>query len=469
VREQTASQEPFAPREGISSDRFRRFVDSNVVAIGYGVGDRIVDGNRAFLEVFRARRADLPGGIALSRLQEPGNAVAFASSTSGEYQVRRLDGTTGFLIVARVDLDPEPGWLAIAVDITEHKTAERAARQLALYDPLTGLANRRLLLERLSHALSRAPRRGTHVGILFCDLDGFKELNDTYGHATGDRVLETVGRRLAELSRESDTVARNGGDEFVLVLEDLDEERQATQIAYRVRATLAQPMPLADGDVRVHCSVGVLVARPGVHLDAGRLLEQADAAMYQAKRAGGNQAVTVIAAANEDHHTRLTGRARSAQADLRASDAELCLLELQPSVESVKVARHALDRWAGEVDARAIAIAKLLVSELATNAVTHARTPYTVSARWRAPYLRVEVIDSAPLPPHTESRAAQVGGWGFEFLDRLSHTWGIDNRGDTKAIWFDIRVPCNNAEPMPRHGAFGSVGGAAANPSASVQ
>jgi diguanylate cyclase (GGDEF)-like protein len=285
---------------------------------------------------------------------------------------------------------------------------------------------------------------------LFCDLDRFKVLNDTYGHATGDRVLEIVADRLQELSRETDTVARNGGDEFVVVLEDLDDERQATRIAERLRSTLAQPIVIGDEELRVDCSVGAVIVMPSANVAVDSLVDRADAAMYLAKRGGGNQAVTILSGSSDLSHREDDRRADQPAVrhrdklqcvDVPAPAADLCLLDLEPLPASVGVARRALERWARQVDAGSvIEAAKLLVSELATNAVTHARTPYTVRARWRPPYLRVEVMDFAP-PPRATSRADQLGGWGFEFLDRLSHAWGIHDRGDSKVTWFDVKEP----------------------------
>jgi anti-sigma regulatory factor (Ser/Thr protein kinase) len=118
-------------------------------------------------------------------------------------------------------------------------------------------------------------------------------------------------------------------------------------------------------------------------------------------------------------------------------------LALAPTPHSVAVARHAVARWARQAGADAsVEIATLLTSEVATNVVKHAGTAYTVTARWLPPILRVEVTDATPPPKRVARRAGQVGGWGFELLDQLSRSWGIDRRsGDTKAVWFEVQEP----------------------------
>ncbi|HEX7354665.1 MAG TPA: GGDEF domain-containing protein [Mycobacteriales bacterium] len=152
----------------------------------------------------------------------------------------------------------------------------------ALHDPLTGLANRTLLLERLEHALTRAGRLPGKIAVLYLDLDGFKEVNDRCGHHVGDQVLIEVGQRLLGLVRATDTVARLGGDEFVLLCEQSGGPAEVNALAERVRAAVGEPLR-ACPEQRVTVSVGLVLAAPGFDTDA--MLRAADAAMYDAKQA----------------------------------------------------------------------------------------------------------------------------------------------------------------------------------------
>jgi len=178
------------------------------------------------------------------------------------------------------------------IDITERKAAEEKINELAFFDPLTGLPNRRLLLDRLHQALASSTRSKRHGALLFADLDNFKTLNDTKGHDVGDLLLQQVAQRLVSCVREGDTVARLGGDEFVLMLEDLsdDEQEAATQteaVGEKILAVLNQPYQLAGAEHRSTPSIGIaLFADHQGTMD--ELLKRADLAMYQAKAAGRN-------------------------------------------------------------------------------------------------------------------------------------------------------------------------------------
>jgi diguanylate cyclase (GGDEF)-like protein/PAS domain S-box-containing protein len=171
------------------------------------------------------------------------------------------------------------------LDITERRAAEERLTFLALHDPLTGLANRRLLLDRLSVALARTPRSGRKVAVLYLDLDRFKTVNDSLGHDHGDQLLLQASARLSELVREADTLCRLGGDEFVLVADDLAGPDEALVIARRIQESFNKPFDLPGG-IRVSVTASVGVALGAAATDPKTLLRHADEAMYQAKQQG---------------------------------------------------------------------------------------------------------------------------------------------------------------------------------------
>jgi diguanylate cyclase (GGDEF)-like protein len=158
---------------------------------------------------------------------------------------------------------------------------EELIRHEAVHDPLTGLANRTLLGDRLQHALAKCERQGSRTGVLFVDLDNFKEVNDRYGHVTGDAVLMELGRRLRTSIRPGDTVARFGGDEFVAVCEDVDDE-SVLLVAQRILEAIKMPIRTGVAEHWMTASVGIALGGD----DAEALLGNADAAAYRAKAAG---------------------------------------------------------------------------------------------------------------------------------------------------------------------------------------
>lgn len=160
------------------------------------------------------------------------------------------------------------------------------SRMLAMHDALTGLPNRALFLERLGHTIRRGSRSAKVAAVLFADLDGFKAVNDRYGHRVGDELLVQVARRLEAVIRPADTIARISGDEFVVLCEDLTAEDDADVIAGRLVEAMEEPFSLSVGAVLLGMSVGVAESLPG-RAPSEHLLERADRAMYQAKRRGG--------------------------------------------------------------------------------------------------------------------------------------------------------------------------------------
>ena len=165
---------------------------------------------------------------------------------------------------------------------------ERALEHMARHDALTGLPNRMLLNDRIEHSVARARRSGRHVALLMVDMDGFKLVNDLHGHSVGDQMLEMVAERLGKCVRETDTVARFGGDEFVILLEDLIDRKDALGVADKLIASINEPFDLTSGKMRVGVSVGIAYF-PKDAPDAEHLLRRADTAMYSAKKSGRNR------------------------------------------------------------------------------------------------------------------------------------------------------------------------------------
>ncbi len=184
------------------------------------------------------------------------------------------------------DADGEPAYTIGQIeDITERKaTAERLAHA-AIHDPLTGLPNRVLFVDRLARALVRARRHDHKVGVIFLDLDRFKVVNDSLGHATGDQLLKAISERLLAALRPEDTVARFGGDEFVVLCEDVPDEATVRHVAQRIEATISSPTVISRREIFVTASIGVVVSGPSA-ASPETLLRDADAAMYGAKGQG---------------------------------------------------------------------------------------------------------------------------------------------------------------------------------------
>jgi diguanylate cyclase (GGDEF)-like protein/PAS domain S-box-containing protein len=185
--------------------------------------------------------------------------------------------------IVRGDDGEVEGFLLSGIDITDRVAAEQEARYLARHDPLTGLGNRYSLFDQFAGAIARARRHRKMLAVLFVDLDGFKRVNDDHGHATGDEVLAEAGRRIAACVRASDSVTRFGGDEFVVLLEDLQDRQAAEHLAQVIAERMSMPIGRARSEIRVGASVGVAVF-PDDGDTPRALLRAADAAMYEVKK-----------------------------------------------------------------------------------------------------------------------------------------------------------------------------------------
>ena len=206
-----------------------------------------------------------------------------------ELRVRHADGGWRRIVAFGKNLanDPAIGGIAVTYrDVTEQRAMEEQLRRQALEDPLTGLSNRALLRDRLEHAVARLQRvtDGQRLAVFFLDLDDFKTVNDSLGHAAGDVLLTAVGQRLSGAVRAIDTVARLGGDEFAVLAEDIPAEMDPNDLGRRLTKALMPAFQVGETEVFVRASVGYAVASPGD--DGDLLLRNADLAMYQAKAEG---------------------------------------------------------------------------------------------------------------------------------------------------------------------------------------
>ncbi|HMK96272.1 MAG TPA: diguanylate cyclase, partial [Acidimicrobiales bacterium] len=219
-----------------------------------------------------------------------GVASRTGSSATAEWRVKHNDGSWRDMEVAVNNLLAEPtveGIVLTLRDVTAQKKLENELKHQAFHDALTALANRALFRDRLEHALARSARSLSSLAVLFLDLDDFKLVNDTLGHAAGDDLLVEVARRLLASLRTGDTAARFGGDEFAVLLEETQGPEDANHAAERILEGLRPPFQLKDRQVSVHASIGIAYSKLGTE-DPAELLQAADVAMYAAKARGKN-------------------------------------------------------------------------------------------------------------------------------------------------------------------------------------
>ncbi len=234
-------------------------------------------------------------------------------------------------------------FISLFMDITQKKRSEAEIVYRANYDALTGLPNRNLLTERLGQAVKQARREGSHVAVMFLDLDFFKQVNDTLGHAIGDRLLQAVSERMRLCVRETDTIARLGGDEFVVLLADIEDSDAAGVVAEKIITQLVEPFVFDGNEIHIGASIGITLF-PDDGQDVETLFRNADLAMYRAKNAGRNNAqffeMTLTTVANER---------RALETDLRVALARHeFALHFQPVIELASgriIGAEALLRW----------------------------------------------------------------------------------------------------------------------------
>ncbi|NOQ13180.1 MAG: PAS domain S-box protein [Methyloprofundus sp.] len=291
-----------------SEQRFREIFDKvpNIAVQGYNCHREVTYWNQASENIYGYTQQEVIGQK-LEDLIIPADVkeqVITATDSffyqdlhipAGELLLQRKDGSSITVFSSHIKLGKAPEqaeMFCIDIDLTEAKKASEAIQQLAFFDSLTHLPNRRLFLDRLSQEQKISKRHSSYMALLFLDIDHFKTLNDSLGHSVGDLLLVEVGRRMQNAVREEDTVARLGGDEFVVLLTELSSDqfvaaKQVHHIAEKIMAEFALPINIHRYEHIVTASIGITLFR-GAEDSADTLLKQADTAMYRAKKAGRN-------------------------------------------------------------------------------------------------------------------------------------------------------------------------------------
>jgi diguanylate cyclase (GGDEF)-like protein/PAS domain S-box-containing protein len=343
----------------LSEERYRTAFQTSLDAININCLEdgRYIDCNQAFLDVFGYEREEVIGNTSLQLgvWAERHDRVTMADQVQEngicrgqEVQFKKKSGELfwGVISASAMEVDGVPCVLSIIRDLSEVKAAQNEIRSLAYYDPLTGLPNRRLLLEKLRQTLAASDRGGHLHALLFIELDNFKMLNETLGHLSGDILLMEVARRIVTCAREADIVSRFGGDEFALMLEDLseiDEEAaaQAKTVGEKIQDSIGLPFLLEGREYITTASIGITVFGAGRN-GTSELIQEADIAIYQATSAGRN----TIRFFSPALQTAVNARA-TLEEDLRqAIKARQFLLYYQPLVaRGHLIGAEALIRW----------------------------------------------------------------------------------------------------------------------------
>ena len=288
-----------------SEMRLRTLIEQSPVGISFSRDGTTLEVNERYVEMFGYQSAaEVQDTQLLNRIAPQSREVmrqiierrraGLEAPLTYEVVGLRKDGSEFPLFVSarRIQVDDGPLTVAFVLDFTERKHFEERVRDLAFFDQLTRLPNRELLQDRLRQAVAASARSGQYGALLLIDLDNFKSINDSMGHAAGDSLLQQVATRLIWEVREGDSVARVGGDEFVVVLEDLGPQAftaaaQAEAFGLKIMQSLTGPYGLSDEDIHVSCSVGATILE-GHRQTPQELLKQANIALHQAKKAGRN-------------------------------------------------------------------------------------------------------------------------------------------------------------------------------------
>lgn len=287
-----------------SQDRYQHFFNNAPLGIfHYDAESTIISCNSAFSDIIGSSREKLMGFNMLANIKQRGAVNAIKASLTdgdgffeGDYASVTSDKTTpirAFFKAIRNTDEEIIGGVGILEDFTERRLSEQQIQYHTTYDALTGLPNRRLLMSQLDNEISRATRHGRYGALIFLDLDNFKTINDSLGHSVGDKLLKLISKRLTDNVRQEDCVARMGGDEFIIILTELDGDldgavEKARKGAEKIREYLSVPCKIEGYEMHITPSIGVsLFPKPDKGTDD--ILKQADAAMYKAKGAGSNE------------------------------------------------------------------------------------------------------------------------------------------------------------------------------------
>lgn len=284
-----------------SEERYRIAIEYSNDGVAIIKNDQYLYVNQRFVKMFGFAGRDEVAGRHVSLVAHPDDGEKMAGVIGDwerslrepqlyEFKGVRKEGTVLYVeaSITHMTYDGELVILALLRDVTERKEAEETIRQLAYYDVLTGLPNRILLHDRLTIALAQAQRTGKKLAVMMLDLDRFKEVNDTMGHAVGDLLLKAVANRLTAILRKNDTVSRLGGDEFIVVIPEVGNKDDMTTLARKILDTVRTPFEIEGHRIAVGSSIGIALC-PDDGADIETLMQHADMAMYNAKQSGRNQ------------------------------------------------------------------------------------------------------------------------------------------------------------------------------------
>jgi diguanylate cyclase (GGDEF)-like protein/PAS domain S-box-containing protein len=381
---------------------------------------RIVDVNAAFERFFGRERGELAGrAFREFAVAEDSEAVVTLVaevgagrnvSASREVRFVRPDAqlSWGSIVLSRAGDHRDDGLIAVVQDVSERKALEATLLHQAFHDSLTGLANRALFRDRIDHALEHAAREPERIGVLFIDLDDFKSINDTKGHAAGDRVLQCVAATLLNATRGCDTVSRLGGDEFAVLLERLNQDEGPEVAAQRIVNALARPIEAAVGNpVTVSASIGIALRNNAESRD--ELLRNADVALYEAKTLSRGRWIVY----NPAMHAALVDKV-SLEADLRAA-IERCQLTHRPGLEKTGT----YPRFGEARGQTQISLAYQPIVDMTLDTITG----YEALVRWTHPERGV-IAPSTFVPVAEESGLVMaLGRWVLRTACRQASVW----------------------------------------------
>ena len=339
-----------------SEQRTRAILENALVGIAHVKDDRIVSVNRKFEEIFGYDREEVTGmkkELLYTSLDENKSINEAANRLlsnndifQDEWKMKHKNGTHFWCAVSAKAISKDnigEGIIWLFEDITQRKQQEEDLLRLANFDTLTGLPNRSLCMDRLEQGIGRSSRKNSYLGLLYVDLDRFKKVNDSLGHGVGDELLKNVSSRLFECVRNSDTVCRLGGDEFTIILPEIQDISDAGKVAEKIITVMDRPFIINNNELNISPSIGVSIY-PDDAEDMETLLKNADSAMYHAKSRGRNNYQYYTQTMNAEARQRLDKENRLRH----AIESDQFILYYQPQVDTKKLkvtGYEALVRW----------------------------------------------------------------------------------------------------------------------------